>query len=159
MNKRFAYSAAALASAVAMISAPAAAQDANKCAALANLTIASTEVGLPNGGVRIASAERAAVDADLGRPGGDTREYCKVLGAILPVDPAAPPVNFEVNLPLQWNGKALQYGGGGTNGVLITGLAQGGDIPRLAGVGHADHCNARAGWRVGLALGRDVHTG
>jgi feruloyl esterase len=31
-------------------------------------------------------------------------------------------VNFQVNLPLQWNGKAVQYGGGAYNGTLITGL-------------------------------------
>jgi hypothetical protein len=43
--------------------------------------------------------------------------FCKVLGAVLPVDPNAPPVNFEVNLPMQWNGKALQIGGGGFNGT------------------------------------------
>jgi feruloyl esterase len=45
-----------------------------------------------------------------------------VLGEIAPLDPAAPPIRFEVNLPEQWNGKAVQYGGGGYNGVLITGL-------------------------------------
>jgi feruloyl esterase len=28
-----------------------------------------------------------------------------VLGAIAPVDPNAPLINFEVNLPTQWNGK------------------------------------------------------
>ncbi len=28
-----------------------------------------------------------------------------------------------MNLPLEWNGRSLQYGGGGFNGVLITGLA------------------------------------
>jgi hypothetical protein len=46
-----------------------------------------------------------------------------VLGVVAPVDPNAPPVNFEVNLPAEWNGKAVQCGGGGSNGVLITGLA------------------------------------
>jgi feruloyl esterase len=39
------------------------------------------------------------------------------------VDPAAQPINFQVNLPMTWNGKALQYGGGGYNGTPITGLA------------------------------------
>ena len=60
--------------------------------------------------------------ADPATPDGAKREYCKVLGAIAPVDPNAPPINFQVNLPAQWNGKAVQYGGGGSNGVLITGL-------------------------------------
>jgi feruloyl esterase len=62
------------------------------------------------------------VPADPLNPGA-TRDYCKVLGAVQPVDPHAPAVNFEVNLPADWNRKALQYGGGGSNGVLITGLA------------------------------------
>jgi feruloyl esterase len=63
----------------------------------------------------------AAVPADPLTPGA-TRDYCKVLGAIAPVDPGAPPIHFEVNLPSQWNGKAVQYGGGGSNGTLVTGL-------------------------------------
>ena len=48
--------------------------------------------------------------------------FCKVLGHIDPTDASAPPIKFEVNLPLEWNGRSLQYGGGGFNGVLITGL-------------------------------------
>jgi Tannase and feruloyl esterase len=48
--------------------------------------------------------------------------FCKVLGHIEPTDPKAPPIRFEVNLPVEWNGRSLQYGGGGFNGVLITGL-------------------------------------
>ena len=48
--------------------------------------------------------------------------FCKVLGQIAPSDPNAPPIKFEVNLPVEWNGRSLQYGGGGFNGVLITGL-------------------------------------
>jgi feruloyl esterase len=50
-------------------------------------------------------------------------EYCQVIGAILPVDPQAPPIRFQVNLPTQWNHSSLQFGGGGFNGTLITGLA------------------------------------
>jgi hypothetical protein len=52
-----------------------------------------------------------------------TPSFCKVLGHIEPVDPEAPPIKFEVNLPTDWNGRSLQYGGGGFNGVLITALA------------------------------------
>ena len=98
------------------------AEAATSCADLANLKIAANEIGLPTTGATIASAQVATVPADPTAPGG-TREYCKVLGAIAPVDPNAPPINFEVNLPMQWNGKAVQYGGGGSNGTLITGLA------------------------------------
>ncbi|WP_395322637.1 hypothetical protein [Variovorax sp. UC74_104] len=28
-------------------------------------------------------------------------------------DPAAQPINFQLNLPTTWNGKAVQYGGRG----------------------------------------------
>jgi feruloyl esterase len=92
------------------------------CADLIKLKIPASEIGLPSGGAIVASAQMATVPADPLHPGA-TRDYCKVLGAVLPVDPNAPPVNFEVNLPADWNGKAVQYGGGGSNGVLITGLA------------------------------------
>jgi hypothetical protein len=65
-------------------------------------------------------AEKGATPA--GRINPATPKFCRVLGHIDPADPKAPPIRFEVNLPLQWNGRALQYGGGGFNGVLITGL-------------------------------------
>src|SRR6266568_3534036 len=48
--------------------------------------------------------------------------FCKLLGHIDPADPKAPPIKFQVNLPVEWNGRSVQYGGGGFNGVLITGL-------------------------------------
>src|SRR5690606_37872805 len=35
-----------------------------------------------------------------------------------------PDINFEVNLPTTWNGKTLQFGGGGFNGSLVTGLGR-----------------------------------
>jgi hypothetical protein len=92
------------------------------CTDLVNLKILASEIGLPSGGATITSAQMATVPADPLNPGA-TRDYCKVLGAVQPMDPNAPPVIFEVNLPADWNGKAVQYGGGGSNGVLITGLA------------------------------------
>jgi Tannase and feruloyl esterase len=92
------------------------------CTGLASLKIPVSEIELPSGGATITSAQIATVPADPSNP-ATTRDYCKVLGAVAPVDPNAQPVNFEVNLPAEWNGKAVQYGGGGSNGVLITGLA------------------------------------
>src|SRR5215475_7565958 len=99
------------------------------CTDLASLKIPANEIGLPSGGATITSAQIATVPADPSKP-DTTRDYCKVLGAVAPVDPSAPPVNFEVNLPADWNGKAVQYGGGGSNGVLITGLAPARDARR-----------------------------
>src|SRR5262245_38750312 len=107
--------------AVAVIRSAAATQAAIPCAELINLKIPASDIGLPSGGVTIASAAMATVPADPATP-DVKRDYCQVLGAVLPVDPAAPPVYFQINLPAQWNGKAVQYGGGGSNGVLVTGL-------------------------------------
>ncbi len=112
---------------------------AGNCADLANLKIPASEIGLPSGGATIASAQTSTVPADPLNPGA-TRDYCKVLGAIEPIDPKAPPVNFEVNLPVSWNGKAVQYGGGGSNGVLIT--------PRAA--------TRRCRWRAVLPPGAPI---
>ena len=68
----------------------------------------------------MAVAERGPTPAATITPA--TPEFCKVLGHIAPVDPAAPKIQFQVNLPTSWNGRSVQFGGGGFNGVLITGL-------------------------------------
>ncbi len=52
-------------------------------------------------------------------------EYCRVTGRIAPVDPAAPPINFHVNLPTSWNRKLAQLGGSGNNGVIPVALTTG----------------------------------
>ena len=69
----------------------------------------------------LAVAERGPTPAARVTPANP--EFCKVIGQIAPLDPNAPPIKFQVNLPIEWNGRSLQYGGGGFNGVLITGLA------------------------------------
>jgi hypothetical protein len=53
------------------------------CADLANLRIAASEIGQPSGGATITSAQMATVPADPLSPGA-TRDYCKVLGSVLP---------------------------------------------------------------------------
>lgn len=57
--------------------------------------------------------------SDAGNRHGD---FCQVNGSIAPLDAMAPPILFQVNLPVRWNGKSIQYGGGGFNGSLVTGL-------------------------------------
>lgn len=46
--------------------------------------------------------------------------YCAVDGRMSPVDRSATakPILFRVALPAGWNGRAVQIGGGGTNGVI-----------------------------------------
>ncbi|WP_298924648.1 tannase/feruloyl esterase family alpha/beta hydrolase [uncultured Ramlibacter sp.] len=102
--------------------------------ACATLTapLPATVIGLPSGDASIDSAtwmpvtplavaERGATPA--GRITPNTPAYCRVLGRIAPLDPKAPPILFQINLPAQWNGRSVQYGGGAFNGVLISGLA------------------------------------
>ena len=68
----------------------------------------------------LAVSERAPTPAARIAPANPA--FCKVLGHIEPTDAKAPPIKFEVNLPVEWNGRSVQYGGGGFNGTLITGL-------------------------------------
>jgi feruloyl esterase len=100
------------------------------CATL-GAAIDATMIGVPSGGATVDSAalvapsplsvvERGPTPAATITPAAP--QYCKVLGRIAPLDPKAPPIQFQVNLPTQWNGRSVQYGGGGFNGVLISGL-------------------------------------
>ena len=96
------------------------------CAGLAGHAIAPGAIGLPSGKASVTSAvlapaSAATVNAGAFQPA--LPQFCKVTGTIASRDPAAQAINFQLNLPTTWNGKALQYGGGGFNGVLITGLA------------------------------------
>lgn len=96
-----------------------------QCESLAGLAIPASAIGLPTRGATIVSAERAGEVAPYKDPEGEhllpTPARCVVLGRIAPVDAAAPPINFAVNLPLaNWNGRALQSGGGGLGGQVIT---------------------------------------
>lgn len=72
-------------------------------------------IGLPTGGADITSVERVTAEQGKGRTG----EFYRVCGAIHPVDPAAPEIQFQAGLPVEWNGKLLQQGGGGLDGFVL----------------------------------------
>jgi feruloyl esterase len=102
------------------------------CTGLVGRTIPASEIGFPSGPATItaavlversslAVADRAPTPAAAIRPALPQR--CKVQGRIAPIDANAPNIEFQVNLPLQWNGRSVQYGGGGFNGTLINGEA------------------------------------
>ncbi len=86
------------------------------CQELGRTAVASAEIALPTrGAIVLSSALQTASAAPL-RP-----EYCKVLLQIASVDTSAPPINVQVNLPTNWNKKAVHFGGGGFDGFLVTG--------------------------------------
>lgn len=97
------------------------------CPTLAGKNIDAHLIGEPtSGAVVVSSIYRAAVADAPNQPGNavvqGTPDYCEVLADIKPVDPSAPIIKAQINLPTNWNGKKLQFGGGGFNGVLITGV-------------------------------------
>ena len=112
-----------------------AATNPQSCAALAGVSIPADRIGasagLKSGAAVVDSATwTAATPLRLGTGpmpeamvNPATPEHCKVLGHIRPVDPAAPNIHFQVNLPKEWTGAAVQLGGGGFNGVLINGYS------------------------------------
>jgi len=102
------------------------------CASLSGVSVGADLIGVPSGPARITSAKlMAASPASVAERGPTPAaritpalpSYCQVQGAIAPLDPKAPDIQFQINLPLQWNARSVQYGGGGFNGVLINGLA------------------------------------
>lgn len=90
------------------------------CADLAGRTIAASDIAIASGAATVASATPIAADA----AGNQLGAYCQVRGTIAPLDASAPVINFAVNLPETWNGKSIQFGGGGFDGTLIDGTEQ-----------------------------------
>ena len=88
---------------------------AGQCASLAGLRLAPARIGLPTRGAEIARTDFRPAAATPDHP---TPDYCRVLGAIHPVDRHAPDIRFELDLPSGWNGKALMLGGGGFDGTI-----------------------------------------
>ena len=86
---------------------------AEECAALAGLEVNAKAIDLPTTGAVVTEALWVQTPAN---------GQCRIKGSIRPVDPAAPVIGFQVNLPSNWNDRALQMGGGGLNGSLVTGL-------------------------------------
>ena len=91
------------------------AQAALSCADLNGLGIPATSIGLPTTGGLVTST---TVVPAAGTGAGAIGEYCKVLGEISPVDPDAPKIKFQVDLPTSWNNKAMAFGGGGFDGSI-----------------------------------------
>jgi feruloyl esterase len=86
------------------------------CAQLRNETVPASAMALPTAGAVVTSATQIGAVATAGKVA--LPDYCKVLGSIAALDPAAPAIQFELDLPTVWNRKLLMLGGGGFNGTI-----------------------------------------
>jgi pimeloyl-ACP methyl ester carboxylesterase len=88
------------------------------CTSLQGFSVPASAIGLPSGGALVQTTVMIhAPDKD-----NINGEFCKVTGIVKPHNPTSPNLEFEVNLPQAWNRRALQMGGGGYDGSLVTGL-------------------------------------
>lgn len=88
------------------------------CNSLNGISIPASAIGKPTSGALVQSVSFVTADA----AGNANGEYCAVKGMVFPATAGAPTMEFQVNLPTNWNQKALQMGGGGYDGTLVTGL-------------------------------------
>lgn len=89
-----------------------------RCAEFAGAVLPPELIALPSAGVQIESAVMVGATAPGNQQGG---EYCRITGRIKGVKATTPDIRFDLNLPRHWNGRALQIGGGGYNGVVVSG--------------------------------------
>ncbi|MGF6573234.1 hypothetical protein ABH945_005355 [Paraburkholderia sp. GAS333] len=88
------------------------------CADLAGAVVSAELIGLPTAGAQIETAAMVGATAQGNQQGG---EYCRITGRIKALEATTPDIRFDLNLPRRWNGRALQIGGGGYNGVVVSG--------------------------------------
>ena len=98
--------------------------------------ISREDIALETGGAVVEEAVfvragEAGPSYVVGQPAPAKADHFCLLGRILPHDPAAQDIHFMIGLPLEWNGKAMQTGGGGLDGYLPspTGIGLPADMP------------------------------
>jgi pimeloyl-ACP methyl ester carboxylesterase len=105
------------------------------CASLKGFAIPASAIGLPTRGATVETAVAVAA----AEPRNVNGDFCKVTGIIRNATDSSAVFEFEVNLPVTWNGRALQMGGGGYDGSLASALGAytlqpaGEDTPLKAG--------------------------
>ncbi|WP_240529829.1 tannase/feruloyl esterase family alpha/beta hydrolase [Streptomyces mangrovisoli] len=84
-----------------------------QCAALAGMRIPASAMSLPTTGGLVES-----VSVETAQVSGRTVTYCRADADLFPVDPSAPDIRMRVDLPYDWNRKAMMFGGGGFDGTI-----------------------------------------
>ncbi|MES2261204.1 MAG: tannase/feruloyl esterase family alpha/beta hydrolase [Pseudomonadota bacterium] len=92
----------------------------NTCASIEGMSIGSAAIALPTHGAVVDTATFHS-STEAGNPYG---AYCELRGHIKSVDLTAPDIYFAVNLPNNWNSKAIHFGGSGFDGHVIDGTEQ-----------------------------------
>lgn len=87
------------------------------CTDLAGVLLPAASIGLPTNGALVQTATMISAIATNNLNG----DYCRLTGMIRAQTAGTPDIRFELNLPSRWNGRALQFGGGGYSGVVVTG--------------------------------------
>jgi len=87
------------------------------CTDLAGVLLPAASIGLPTNGALVQTASMILATA-TGNLDGD---YCHLTGVIRAQTDGTPDIRFELNLPSRWNGRAVQFGGGGYSGSVVTG--------------------------------------
>lgn len=88
------------------------------CASLKGFTIPASAIDLPTGGASV----ETALTVRASEPGNLDGDFCRLTGIIRNATTSRAVFEFEVNLPERWNGRALQMGGGGYDGSLVSAL-------------------------------------
>lgn len=90
-----------------------------QCAKLAGKKISAAAIGLPTRGAIVTAGQWVSAGTEPAAAG----DYCLASGKIMPVDPQATDIEFQIAAPKNWNSKVVMLGGGGFDGV----------IPKVAG--------------------------
>ncbi|NNC66370.1 MAG: tannase/feruloyl esterase family alpha/beta hydrolase [Gammaproteobacteria bacterium] len=98
------------------------------CESFQGLVVSPATIGLPTQGATVLVAERVAAQPRTVAENGEIilplPAHCRLAGEIASIDEQAPEIQFNINLPLAWNGRAMQSGGGGLGGTVNTAPGQ-----------------------------------
>ena len=97
------------------------------CAEMNGKMVPAAAIGLPTNGAVVTTARLEPGTGPVAIKANFVPPYCFIRGAIKPIDPNAPNINFGVAIPTGWNRQVLQIGGNGGNGFipLLTTLGRG----------------------------------
>jgi len=95
-----------------------------QCEEFQGFALPVASIGLPTRGGTVLIAERIPAQPRVLDDNGEIilplPAHCRLAGEIRSIDEQAPEIRFNVNLPLAWNGRAMQSGGGGLGGAVNT---------------------------------------